>query len=99
MKGLLGLKAPEMGAIFSEWNAGALGSFLIEITADILKQKDPMTKKPFRSDEGPPRPEGSRDGGHLLRVECRRARQFSDRNHRRHSQAEGPDDEETLPIG
>jgi 6-phosphogluconate dehydrogenase len=24
-----------------------LGSFLIEITADILKQKDPVTKKPF----------------------------------------------------
>jgi 6-phosphogluconate dehydrogenase len=47
MKALLGLKAPAMGAIFSEWNAGMLGSFLIEITADILKQKDPMTKKPF----------------------------------------------------
>jgi 6-phosphogluconate dehydrogenase len=47
MKRLLEMKAPEMGAIFSEWNAGMLGSFLIEITADILKQKDPKTKKPF----------------------------------------------------
>ena len=47
MKGLLGLKAPEMGAIFSEWNEGMLGSFLIEITADILKQKDPVTRKPI----------------------------------------------------
>jgi 6-phosphogluconate dehydrogenase len=47
MKGLLGLKPKEMGEIFSEWNAGMLGSFLIEITADILKQKDPVTKKPF----------------------------------------------------
>jgi 6-phosphogluconate dehydrogenase len=48
MSGLLGLKPAEMGAIFSEWNAGALDSFLIEITADILKQKDPATKKkPF----------------------------------------------------
>ncbi len=47
MKGLLGLKPAEMGAIFSEWNQGMLGSFLIEITADILKQKDPVTKKPF----------------------------------------------------
>ena len=47
MKGLLGLKPAEMGAIFSEWNIGSLGSFLIEITADILKQKDPVTKKPF----------------------------------------------------
>jgi 6-phosphogluconate dehydrogenase len=45
MQGLLGLKAAEMGAIFSEWNAGALDSFLIEITADILKQKDPATKR------------------------------------------------------
>jgi 6-phosphogluconate dehydrogenase len=47
MQGLLGLKAAEMGAIFSEWNAGALDSFLIEITADILKQKDPASKKAF----------------------------------------------------
>ena len=47
MQGLLGLKAAEMGEIFSTWNKGALDSFLIEITADILKQKDPMTKKPF----------------------------------------------------
>ncbi|MBX3750167.1 MAG: NADP-dependent phosphogluconate dehydrogenase [Opitutaceae bacterium] len=45
MQGLLGLKPAEMGAIFSEWNAGALDSFLIEITADILKQKDPATKR------------------------------------------------------
>ena len=47
MQGLLGLKPAEMGAIFSEWNQGTLDSFLIEITADILKQKDPATKKPF----------------------------------------------------
>ena len=47
MKGLLGLKPAEMGAIFSEWNTGILDSFLIEITADILKQKDPAGKKPF----------------------------------------------------
>jgi len=45
MQGLLGLKAEEMGAIFSEWNTGALDSFLIEITADILKQKDPTNKR------------------------------------------------------
>ena len=47
MRGLLGLKPAEMGAIFSEWNTGKLDSFLIEITADILKQNDPVTKKPF----------------------------------------------------
>jgi len=47
MKGLLGLKPAEMSAIFTEWNTGKLDSFLIEITADILRQKDPVTKKPF----------------------------------------------------
>ncbi|MGC4072061.1 MAG: NADP-dependent phosphogluconate dehydrogenase [Nibricoccus sp.] len=45
LSGLLGLKPADQGKIFSEWNAGALDSFLIEITADILKQKDPKTKK------------------------------------------------------
>jgi 6-phosphogluconate dehydrogenase len=47
MKGLLGLKAAEMSPIFAEWNKGILDSYLIEITSDILKQKDPVTKKPF----------------------------------------------------
>jgi 6-phosphogluconate dehydrogenase len=47
MQGILGLKPKEMGDIFTKWNEGALDSFLIEITADILKQKDPVTKKPF----------------------------------------------------
>ncbi len=45
MQGLLGLKPAEMGEIFADWNRGALDSFLIEITADILQQKDPQTKK------------------------------------------------------
>jgi 6-phosphogluconate dehydrogenase len=47
LKNLLGLKPAEMSAIFGEWNLGILDSFLIEITTDILKQKDPVTKKPF----------------------------------------------------
>jgi 6-phosphogluconate dehydrogenase len=47
LKGLLGLKPAEMSAIFGEWNKGILDSFLIEITTDILKQKDPVTGKPF----------------------------------------------------
>ena len=47
MKGLLGLKPAEMSGIFTEWNTGILDSFLIEITADILKQRDPVTRKPF----------------------------------------------------
>jgi 6-phosphogluconate dehydrogenase len=47
LKGLLGLKPVEMSAVFAEWNKGILDSFLIEITTEILKQKDPVTKKPF----------------------------------------------------
>ena len=45
MRGLLGLKAAEIGAILTEWNRGSLDSYLIEISADILQQKDPVTKK------------------------------------------------------
>ena len=45
LSGLLGLKPAEQAEIFSGWNQGILDSFLIEITADILQQKDPKTKK------------------------------------------------------
>jgi 6-phosphogluconate dehydrogenase len=45
LQGLLGLKPDEMSGIFAEWNRGSLDSFLIEITADILRQKDPVTKR------------------------------------------------------
>lgn len=41
MKTLLGMEAGEIGKVFQEWNEGVLSSFLIEITADILQQKDP----------------------------------------------------------
>jgi 6-phosphogluconate dehydrogenase len=44
MKNLLGMPADEIGKVFEEWNKGELSSFLIEITADILQQKDPMGK-------------------------------------------------------
>lgn len=47
MQNVLGLSPSEMGEIFSEWNQGDLDSFLIEITADILKQADPVTGQPF----------------------------------------------------
>lgn len=42
MKNLLGMQANEIGKVFEEWNKGELSSYLIEITADILQQKDPM---------------------------------------------------------
>ncbi|KAH7722284.1 hypothetical protein AAVH_10141 [Aphelenchoides avenae] len=40
MHGALGLKHDEMAAVFEEWNKGELDSFLIEITANILRFKD-----------------------------------------------------------
>jgi 6-phosphogluconate dehydrogenase len=47
LSNILGLTAEECSAVFAEWNRGVLDSFLIEITADILRQKDPQTGKPF----------------------------------------------------
>lgn len=41
MKNLLGLDAGEIAPIFREWNEGELSSYLIEITGDILQQRDP----------------------------------------------------------
>ncbi|HEY3741158.1 MAG TPA: NADP-dependent phosphogluconate dehydrogenase, partial [Bryobacteraceae bacterium] len=47
MHDLLGMAPAEIGDVFKEWNTGVLDSFLIEITADILHQMDPVTGKPF----------------------------------------------------
>jgi len=47
MKELLGLSAEEMHGVFAKWNEGELNSYLIEITADILKRKDEETGKPI----------------------------------------------------
>jgi len=40
MRDLLGMSADEMHKTFKEWNEGDLGSYLIEITRDILEVKD-----------------------------------------------------------
>jgi 6-phosphogluconate dehydrogenase len=40
MDNLLGMSAPEMHEVFKKWNQGALDSYLIEITRDILAYKD-----------------------------------------------------------
>jgi 6-phosphogluconate dehydrogenase len=40
MRDLLGMSAPEMSAVFAEWNKGELDSYLIEITRDILAYRD-----------------------------------------------------------
>jgi 6-phosphogluconate dehydrogenase len=47
MRNVLGLSPDEMADIFDEWNRGALESFLIEITAKILRVRDPETKRPL----------------------------------------------------
>ena len=40
MKNMLGMSNSEMADVFDEWNKGALDSYLIEITAEILRKKD-----------------------------------------------------------
>ena len=40
MKDVLGMSADEMHEVFKEWNEGELGSYLVEITRDILAFKD-----------------------------------------------------------
>ncbi|GGA70355.1 6-phosphogluconate dehydrogenase, decarboxylating [Neiella marina] len=46
MRDVAGMSCDEIGDVFAEWNQGPLNSYLIEISADILKQKDPATGKP-----------------------------------------------------
>ena len=45
MKDVLGLSNAEMHEVFTEWNAGELDSYLIEITRDILAYKDESGKE------------------------------------------------------
>jgi 6-phosphogluconate dehydrogenase len=47
MQNVLGMDHAAMAAAFTEWNKGFLESFLIEITARILRANDPETKKPM----------------------------------------------------
>ncbi|MEY3614618.1 MAG: NADP-dependent phosphogluconate dehydrogenase [Actinomycetota bacterium] len=42
-----GFSPAEISEIFSQWNQGELESYLIEITAEVLKQVDAKTGKPF----------------------------------------------------
>lgn len=43
MRSVLGLSNDEIAEILDEWNRGELDSFLIELTADALTKKDPVT--------------------------------------------------------
>ena len=47
---LLGLKPPELSRVFAGWNRGDLDSFLIEITSDILNQRDPASPRRYLVD-------------------------------------------------
>ena len=47
LKDALGLTTDELAEIFAEWNRGALESYLIEITSQIFRKKDPDTGKPL----------------------------------------------------
>ena len=50
MKTLLKMKPNEISKVFGEWNAGVLDSFLMEISTDILQQKDPANPRKFLVD-------------------------------------------------
>ena len=43
----LGLSAPQIADVFTEWNAGELDSYLVEITAEVLRQVDAKTGQPL----------------------------------------------------
>jgi 6-phosphogluconate dehydrogenase len=47
LRDVLGLDADELSGVFNDWNGGDLDSFLIEITANIFRKKDPETGKPL----------------------------------------------------
>ena len=43
----LGYDAGKIADVFTEWNGGDLESYLVEITAEVLRQKDAKTGKPL----------------------------------------------------
>lgn len=50
LKKLLRLRSDELATIFGEWNQGSLDSYLIQITAEILRQPDPTDPSGFLVD-------------------------------------------------
>ncbi len=47
MRNALGMGAAEMAAVFAAWNAGPLESYLIEVTADVLRYIDRESGQPL----------------------------------------------------
>src|SRR6266536_927536 len=50
LRTLGGLGHDELSRVFAEWNRGELQSYLIQITADILQQRDPTSPRKFLLD-------------------------------------------------
>src|SRR5205814_6447367 len=44
------MKARDLAKTFAQWNEGVLDSYLIQITADILQQPDPVHKEGYLVD-------------------------------------------------
>jgi len=47
LRDVLGFTAPQIADVFTQWNAGDLDSFLVEITAEVLRQVDAKTSQPL----------------------------------------------------
>lgn len=47
LRNIAGLDTDEIADVFTQWNKGELESYLIEITAEVLRQKDSKTGKPL----------------------------------------------------
>ena len=47
LRDALGLSAAQISDVFTEWNSGDLDSFLVEITAEVLRQVDAKTSQPL----------------------------------------------------
>ena len=50
LRSLLGSQPDELAQVFARWNDGDLDSYLIHITADILRQRDPQHAEGFLVD-------------------------------------------------
>src|SRR2546427_10667328 len=47
LKDVIGMDAKQLAEIFTDWNRGELDSYLIDITSQIFRKKDPETGKPL----------------------------------------------------
>ena len=57
-----GLETWHIADVFAEWNSGDLDSFLIETTAEVLRQVDAARARPGRRHRRPGRAEGHGGG-------------------------------------